>query len=132
MRSVAEPYIRRRALRHLAKGRVILLAAGTSNPYFSTDSAAALRALEIHAEVLLKATRVEGIFTADPETDPQAKKIDRIRYIDVLNKGLKVMDTTAISLCMDNELPIIVFDLTRHGNIERVVMGEPIGSIVRV
>ncbi len=130
MRSVAEPYIRRRAVRHLEKGRVILLAAGTGNPYFSTDSAAALRAMEVRAEVLLKATRVDGIYTADPETDPGAKKIDRIRYLEVLEGGLKFMDTTAISLCMDNNLPIVVFNLTLRGNIKRAVQGDPIGSRV--
>ena len=130
MRAVAEPYFRRRAIRHLEKGRVILLAAGTGNPYFTTDSAAALRAMEVKAEVLLKATRVDGVFTADPREDPKATKIDRIKYLQVLDKGLKVMDTTAISLCMDNNLPIIVFNLTERGNIKRVVMGEKIGSIV--
>ncbi|HZI94924.1 MAG TPA: UMP kinase [Patescibacteria group bacterium] len=130
MRAMAEPYFRRRAIRHLEKGRVILLAAGTGNPYFTTDSAAALRAMEVKAEVLLKATRVDGVFTADPHKDPKATKIDRIRYIQVLEQGLKVMDTTAISLCMDNNLPIIVFNLTDRGNIKRVVMGEKIGSIV--
>ncbi|MFQ5701247.1 MAG: UMP kinase [Acidobacteriota bacterium] len=130
MRAIAEPYIRRRALRHLKKGRVVLLAAGTGNPYFSTDSAAALRAMEVKADVLMKATRVDGVFTADPETDPRARKIDRLQYIEVLEKGLKVMDTTAISLCMDNDMPIVVFNLNRRGNIERVVRGERIGSIV--
>ena len=130
MRAMAEPYFRRRAIRHLEKGRVILLAAGTGNPYFTTDSAAALRAMEVKAEVLLKATQVDGVFTADPHKDPKATKIDRIRYIQVLEQGLKVMDTTAISLCMDNNLPIIVFNLTDRGNIKRVVMGEKIGSIV--
>lgn len=131
MRAVSEPYIRRRAIRHLEKGRVIVLAAGTGNPYFTTDSAAALRAMEVKAEVLLKATRVDGVFTADPHKDPGATKIDSIKYIEVLEKGLKVMDTTAISLCMDNCLPIIVFNLTERGNIRRVVTGEKIGSIVR-
>jgi uridylate kinase len=131
MRAVAEPYIRRRAIRHLEKGRVVLLAAGTGNPYFTTDSAAALRAMEVKAEVLLKATRVDGVFTADPHEDPSATKIDSIRYLEVLERGLKVMDTTAISLCMDNSLPIIVFNLTERGNIKRVVTGEKIGSIVR-
>lgn len=131
MRAVAEPYIRRRAVRHLEKGRVIILAAGTGNPYFSTDSAAALRGMELKAEVLLKATRVDGIFTADPRTNPKATKIDRITYLQVLDKGLKVMDTTAISLCMDNDLPIIIFNLTERGNIKRVVTGEKIGSIVK-
>jgi uridylate kinase len=130
MRAMAEPYIRRRAIRHLEKGRVILLAAGTGNPYFTTDSAAALRAMEVKAEVLMKATRVDGVFTADPNKDKKATKIDRIKYLQVLDRGLKVMDTTAISLCMDNKLPIIVFNLTERGNIKRVVMGEKIGSIV--
>src|SRR5262245_59775608 len=130
MRAVAEPYFRRRAIRHLEKGRVILLAAGTGNPYFTTDSAAALRAMEVKADVLLKATRVDGVFTADPRKDPKATKIDRIRYIEVLEQGLKVMDTTAISLCMDNSMPIVVFNLTERGNIKRVVTGEKIGSIV--
>ncbi len=130
MRAVAEPYIRRRAIRHLEKRRIVILAAGTGNPYFTTDSAAALRAMEIKAEVLLKATRVDGVFTADPHTDPAATKIDRIRYLEVLDRGLKVMDTTAISLCMDNALPIVVFNLTERGNIRRVVTGEKIGSIV--
>ena len=127
MRAVAEPYFRRRAIRHLEKGRVILLAAGTGNPYFTTDSAAALRAMEVKADVLLKATRVD---TADPKTDPKATKIERIKYLEVLEQGLKVMDATAISLCMDNHLPIIVFNLTARGNIKRVVMGEQIGSVV--
>jgi uridylate kinase len=130
MRSVAEPYIRRRAIRHLEKGRVILLAAGTGNPYFSTDSAAALRAMEVKAEVLLKATRVDGIYTADPRSVPTATMIDSVRYLEVLDRGLKFMDTTAISLCMDNAMPIVVFNLTRHGNIKRVVCGETIGSRV--
>ncbi len=130
MRSVAEPYIRRRAIRHLEKGRVILLAAGTGNPYFSTDSAAALRAMEVKAEILLKATRVDGIYTADPRSNPEAEMIATVRYLEVLDRGLKFMDTTAISLCMDNALPIVVFNLTRHGNIKRVVLGETIGSRV--
>lgn len=130
MRAVSEPYYRRRAIRHLEKNRVIILAAGTGNPYFTTDSAAALRAMEVRAEVLLKATRVDGIFSADPLTDPGATKIDSLRYLEVLDRGLKVMDTTAISLCMDNNLPIIVFNLTRRGNIKRVITGEKIGSVV--
>jgi uridylate kinase len=130
MRSVAEPYIRRRAIRHLEKGRVILLAAGTGNPYFTTDSAAALRAMEVKAEILLKATRVDGIYNADPRSHPEAELIDSVRYLEVLDRGLKFMDTTAISLCMDNALPIVVFNLTRHGNIKRVVLGETIGSRV--
>jgi len=130
VRQVAETFIRRRALRHLEKGRVVILAAGTGNPYFTTDSAAALRAMEVKAEVLLKATRVDGIYTADPLRDPSAEKISRIRYLEVLERGLRVMDTTAISLCMDNRLPIVVFDITRRGNIQRVVLGEDVGSVV--
>ena len=130
MESLAEPYIRRRAIRHLEKGRVILLAAGTGNPYFTTDSAAALRAMEVKAEILLKATRVDGIYNADPRSHPEAELIDSVRYLEVLDRGLKFMDTTAISLCMDNALPIVVFNLTRHGNIQRVVLGETIGSRV--
>jgi uridylate kinase len=127
---VAEPFIRRRAIRHLEKGRVILLAAGTGNPYFTTDSAAALRAMEVKAEVLLKATKVDGIFTADPVKDPSAVKIDRIGYREVLERGLKVMDATAISLCMDNKLPIVVFNIRQDGNIRRVLRGDGIGSVV--
>ena len=131
IRQVAEPYIRRRAMRHLEKGRVVVIAAGTGNPYFTTDSAAALRAMEVKAEVILKATQVDGIYSADPKKDPKAKKFDSISYLEVLEKGLKVMDATAISLCMDNRLPIIVFDLGVRGNIMRAVMGEKIGSIVK-
>jgi uridylate kinase len=130
IRQVAEPFIRRRAIRHLEKGRVILLAAGTGNPYFTTDSAAALRAMEVKAEVLLKATKVDGIFTADPVKDPSAVKIDRIGYREVLERGLKVMDATAISLCMDNKLPIVVFNIRQDGNIRRVLRGDGIGSVV--
>jgi uridylate kinase len=130
IRQVAEPYIRRRAMRHLEKGRVVIIAAGTGNPYFTTDSAAALRAMEVKAEVILKATQVDGVFSADPKKDPAARRFDRISYLQVLEKGLKVMDATAISLCMDNALPIVVFNLTVPGNIKRVVMGEKIGSIV--
>jgi uridylate kinase len=130
MRAVAEPYIRRRAMRHLEKGRVIIIAAGTGNPYFTTDSAAALRAMEVKADILLKATRVEGVYSADPEKDPGAVRYDRLTYLEVLAKGLKVMDTTAISLCMDNDMPIIVFNLNRPGNIRRVILGEPVGSTV--
>jgi uridylate kinase len=130
MRAVAEPYIRRRAIRHLEKGRVVVFAAGTGNPFFTTDTAGALRAVEIGAEAIFKATRVDGIYTADPEKDPTAVKLDRVGYIEVLNRGLKVMDTTAISLCMENKLPIVVFDLTRPGNVRRLVMGEPVGSTV--
>ena len=130
MRAVAEPYIRRRAMRHLEKGRVVVFAAGTGNPFFTTDTAGALRAVEIGAEALLKASRVDGIYTADPLKDPTAVKLARVGYIEALNRGLEVMDTTAISLCMDNKLPIVVFDLTTRGNIRRIVAGEAVGSIV--
>ena len=130
MRAVAEPYIRRRAIRHLEKGRVVVFAAGTGNPFFTTDTAGALRAVEIGAEAILKATRVDGIYTADPEKDPTATRLPRVGYIEVLNRGLGVMDTTAISLCMDNKLPIVVFDLNRPGNIVRIVNGEAVGSVV--
>jgi uridylate kinase len=130
LRQVAEPFIRRRAIRHLEKGRVIILAAGTGNPYFTTDSAAALRAMEVKAEVLLKATKVDGIYDADPTSNPAAKKFPRITYREVLERGLKVMDATAISLCMDNKLPIVVFNIRQDGNIRRVIHGEPIGSVV--
>ncbi|MBI3406260.1 MAG: UMP kinase [Acidobacteria bacterium] len=130
MHQVAEPFIRRKAVRHLEKGRVVIFAAGTGNPYFSTDTAAALRAMEIKAQVILKATRVDGIYSADPEKDPKAKRYDRISYMEVINKGLSVMDSTAISLCMDNKLPIIIFDLNAPGNIRRVVLGEKVGSTV--
>jgi len=132
MREVAEPFIRRRAMRHLEKRRVVIFAAGTGNPYFSTDTAAALRAMEIKAEVILKATKVDGIYDADPVKVTSATMYNEIKYIDVLRQGLKVMDTTAISLCMDNHLPIIVFNLLQSGNIQRVVTGERIGTIVRV
>lgn len=131
MRQVAEPYIKRRAVRHLEKGRVVIFAAGTGNPYFSTDTTAALRAMEIKAEVIMKATRVDGIYDADPETVADAKMLRKISYIDVLTQGLRVMDTTAISLCMDNHLPIIVFNIKEPGNIKRVVLGETIGSLVQ-
>ena len=127
---MAEPYIRRRAIRHLEKGRVVIFAAGTGNPYFTTDTAASLRAMEIHADVLLKATKVDGVYTDDPKKNPAATKFRSLSYIDVLKKNLKVMDSTAISLCMDNELPIIVFDSTQRGNIRRVVAGEDIGTTV--
>jgi uridylate kinase len=130
IRQVAEPFIRRRAIRHLEKGRVIILAAGTGNPYFTTDSAAALRAMEVKAEVLLKATKVDGIYSADPVETPTATRFARISYREVLERGLKVMDATAISLCMDNKLPIIVFNIRQDGNIRRVIQGEPIGSTV--
>ncbi len=130
MHQVAEPYIRRRAIRHLEKGRVVIFAAGTGNPYFTTDTAASLRAMEIHADVLLKATKVDGVYSDDPKKNPSATKFRTLSYIDVLKKNLKVMDSTAISLCMDNDLPIVVFDLTRRGNIRRVVTGEDIGTTV--
>jgi uridylate kinase len=130
IRAVAEPFIRRRAMRHLEKGRVVVFAAGTGNPFFTTDTAGALRAVEIGAEVILKATKVDGIYTADPDKDPSAVKLPRVGYIEVLNRGLAVMDTTAISLCMDNKLPIVIFDLNRPGNIRRIIMGEPVGSVV--
>jgi uridylate kinase len=131
MRAVAEPFIRRRAVRHIEKGRVVLFAAGTGNPYFTTDTAAALRAMEIKAEVILKATKVDGIYSADPVTHPDATKFDTLTYLDVLDRRLKVMDATAISLCMDNKLPIIVFNLRTHGNMKRAIMGEPIGTTVK-
>jgi uridylate kinase len=131
MRAVAEPFIRRRAVRHLEKGRVVVFAAGTGNPYFTTDTAAALRAMEIKADVILKGTKVDGIYTADPMIDKTATKYDDISYLKVLERGLKVMDATAISLCMDNGLPIVVFNLRTPGNVRRVVMGEPVGTTVR-
>jgi len=130
IRQVAEPFIRRRAIRHLEKGRVIILAAGTGNPYFTTDSAAALRAMEVKAEVLLKATKVDGVYSADPVSNPDATKFPRITYREVLERNLKVMDATAISLCMDNKLPIVVFNIRQDGNIRRVIHGEPIGTVV--
>ncbi len=130
MREIAEPFIRRRVIRHLEKGRVVVLAGGTGNPYFSTDTAAALRAMEIKAEVIIKATKVDGVYDADPKKVPTAKRFDQISYIDVLSRGLAVMDTTAISMCMDNSLPIIVFNLNVPGNLKRVVLGEKIGSLV--
>jgi uridylate kinase len=132
MRAVAEPFIRRRAVRHLEKGRVVVFAAGTGNPYFTTDTAAALRAMEMKADVILKGTKVDGIYTADPMTHPDATKFDEISYLRVLEQGLKVMDATAISLCMDNKLPIVVFNLRTGGNLRRVIMGEPVGTTVRV
>ena len=130
MRSVAEPFIRRRAVRHLEKGRVVVFAAGTGNPYFTTDTAAALRAMEMKAEVILKATKVDGIYTADPVKHPDATRYDRISYLQVLQERLQVMDATAISLCMDNKLPILVFNMNTQGNIRRVVMGEAVGTTV--
>ena len=130
MRAVAEPFIRRRAIRHLEKGRVVVFAAGTGNPYFTTDTAAALRAMEIRAEVILKGTQVDGIYTADPKTNLDAQRYDSISYIEVLERSLKVMDATAISLCMDNRLPIVVFKLRHPGNLRRVIMGENVGTRV--
>ena len=131
MRAVAEPFIRRRAVRHLEKGRVVVFAAGTGNPYFTTDTAAALRAMEMKADVILKGTKVDGIYTADPMLDKSATKYDDISYLTVLERQLKVMDATAISLCMDNKLPIVVFNLRTPGNVRRVIMGEPVGTTVR-
>jgi len=130
MERIAEPYIRRRAIRHLEKGRVVIFVAGTGNPYFTTDTAAALRAMEIHADAILKATKVDGVYSADPLKVKGAKKFEKLKYIDVLKKGLKVMDATAVSLCMDNKLPIVVFNLNKEGNIRRVVLGEKIGTVV--
>jgi uridylate kinase len=130
MRAVAEPFIRRRAIRHLEKGRVVVFGAGTGNPYFSTDTAAALRAMEIKADVILKATKVDGIYDADPMLHPNASRFERISYLQVLEQRLNVMDATAISLCMDNRLPIVVFNLRTPGNIKRAIVGEPIGSVV--
>jgi uridylate kinase len=132
MRAVAEPFIRRRAIRHLEKGRVVIFAAGTGNPYFTTDTAAALRAMEIKADVILKGTKVDGIYTADPVLDPKATLYDSISYLQVLEQQPKVMDSTAISLCMDNKLPIVVFNLVEPGNIRRVVLGETVGTTVGV
>ena len=131
MQQLAEPYIRRRAIRHLEKGRVVIFAGGTGNPYFTTDTTAALRAIEISAQVILKATKVDGVYSSDPNKFRNAKKYDTLRYIDVLKKGLKVMDATATSLCMDNELPIIIFNLKREGNIKRVIMGQNLGTIIK-
>jgi uridylate kinase len=130
IREVAEPFIRRRALRHLEKGRVVIFAAGTGNPYFTTDTAASLRAAEIGAEVILKATKVDGIYDRDPVGNPDAKKFDKLSYLEVLTRELKVMDSTAISLCKDNRIPLIVFDLARQGNIEKAIRGETIGTLV--
>ena len=130
MRQVAEPYIRRRAIRHLEKARVVIFAGGTGNPYFSTDTAASLRAMEIGADALLKATKVDGVYDSDPMKNKDAVKFDRLSYIDVLKENLKVMDATAISLCMDNQLPIIVFNIRKEGNIVRAVMGEKLGTII--
>lgn len=131
MRELAEPYMRRKAIRHLEKGRTVIFAAGTGNPYFTTDTAAALRAMEIGAEVILKATKVDGVYSSDPVRYPQAKKFDNISYMDVLKKGLTVMDSTAISLCMDNNLPIVVFNVKSRGNLKKIMHGEKIGTFVR-
>lgn len=131
MQQIAEPYIRRRAVRHLEKGRVVIFSAGTGNPYFTTDTAASLRAMEINAEVILKATKVDGIYTADPKIERDAVKLTSLTYLEVLKKGLRVMDATATSLCMDNDLPMIIFDMTCPGNVKKVVMGEAIGTIVK-
>jgi len=130
MEKLAEPYIRRKAIRHLEKGRVVIFVGGTGNPYFTTDTTAALRAVEIGAEVIIKATKVDGVYSADPVKNKKARKFASLRYIDVLNKGLKVMDATAVSLCMDNKLPIIVFNLLKFGNIKKVIMGQKIGTVV--
>ncbi len=130
MRQVAEPYIRRRAIRHMEKGRVVIFAAGTGNPYFSTDTTAALRAAEIEAEAILMAKRVDGVYDSDPLKNPDAKKFDQLTYLDILSKGLGVMDSTATSLCMDNHIPLVVFDLTQKGNIRRAIMGERIGTYI--
>jgi uridylate kinase len=130
IKEVAEPYIRRRAMRHLEKERIVIFGAGTGNPYFTTDTAAALRAMEVHADVILKGTKVDGVFDADPETDDEAEMYDRLTYIDVLSRNLGVMDSTAVSLCMDNDLPIIVFNLTTPGNMQGVIMGDQIGTLI--
>ncbi len=130
MREVAEPYIRRRAIRHLEKDRIVIFAAGTGNPYFSTDTTAALRAAEIEADIMLKATKTSGVFDSDPASNPEAKKFDEIPYLEILNRGLMVMDSTATSLCMDNDIPIMVFNLNVYGNIKRAILGENIGTYV--
>jgi len=130
MQEIAEPYVRRRAIRHLEKGRIVIMAAGTGNPYFTTDTAAVLRAIEIHANVLLKATKVKGVFSADPLLDPSAVFLEKVSYLDVINRGLRVMDSTAISLCMENELPIIVFNVNEKDNIKKAIMGEKVGTLV--
>jgi uridylate kinase len=132
MQELAEPYIKRRATRHLEKGRVVIFAAGTGNPFFTTDTAASLRAVEIQADAIFKATRVDGVYDRDPEKDPAAKLFDELSYIEVLNRGLKVMDSTAISLCMDNEMSIYVFNMTKPGNIKRILLGEKIGTLVHL
>jgi uridylate kinase len=132
MQQLCEPFIRRRAIRHLEKGRVVIMAGGTGNPYFTTDTAAVLRGIEIEADVILKATKVEGVYSADPMVDPTAKFFERLNYLDVLNRGLDVIDKAAISLCMDNKLPLVVFNLTQRGNVRRVVLGEKVGTLVSV
>jgi len=131
MEAIAEPYIRRRAMRHLEKGRVVIMAAGTGNPYFTTDTAAVLRAVETKCGVILKATKVDGVFTDDPVSNPDARKFDELTYLDVLNKGLRIMDSTAVSLCMDNDLPIVVFNMNVRGNLKRAVCGERVGTLVK-
>ena len=131
MEEVAEPYIRRRAIRHLEKGRVVIFAAGTGNPYFTTDTAAALRAVEIEAEVIIKGTKVDGVYSDDPKKNPKAEKFDSLTYLEVLNKKLKVMDTTAVTLCMDNNLPIIVFNLQKEGNLKKIILGKKLGTLIR-
>jgi len=131
MHQVAEPYIRRRAVRHLEKGRVVIFAGGTGNPFFTTDTAAALRAMEVKAQVILKATKVDGVYDADPLLNKKARRFEELHYMEVLKRGLKIMDSPAISLCMDNHLPIIVFNLSKKGNIKRVVLGQKVGTIIR-
>ncbi len=131
MSAVAEPYIRRRAMRHLEKGRVIIFVAGTGNPYFTTDTAAALRAAEIDADVIFKATKVDGVYSADPVSNPDAKKYDKMSYMDVLKEDLRVMDNTAVSMCMNNRIPLVIFNLTKDGNIKKAVLGETIGTLVQ-
>jgi uridylate kinase len=131
MEAIAEPYIRRRAMRHLEKGRIVIMAAGTGNPYFTTDTAAVLRAVETKCTIILKATKVDGVYTADPVVDPTAKKFDELSYLEVLNRGLKIMDSTAISLSKDNNLPIVVFNMSKRGNLRRVICGEKVGTLVR-
>jgi uridylate kinase len=131
MKELTEPYIRRKAIRHLEKGRIVIFAAGTGNPYFTTDTAAALRAMEIGADVILKATKVDGIYSSDPMKDPSAKKYNTVTYIDVLKRGLSIMDSTAVSLCMDNNLPIVVFNLRGNGNIRKIIEGKKIGTLVK-
>jgi len=130
MNEICEPYIRRRAVRHLEKGRVVVMVAGTGNPYFTTDTAATLRAVEVHAQVILKATRVDGVYDADPEKEPAARRYEQITYTDLLSNRLEALDATAVSLAMDNEMPIVVFDMTQPGNIVRAVHGEPIGTLI--